>query len=76
MSKYFLQRIKNIPTTANNSNNNNSSRLIQQTKTPVKSEAGITLSDDELLTGALQFEQTREFKKAEEEAKKARGRQN
>jgi len=73
MSSYFFQRIKNLPATANNSNTNNLSRLIQQTKPTVKSEPVTILSDDELLAGALQFEQTPQFKQAEEEAKKARG---
>ncbi len=73
MSNYFFQRIKNLPTTANNSNNN-ASRLIQHPKTTVKSEAVITISDDELLDSVLKFEQTSQFKKAEEEAKKARGK--
>ncbi len=71
MSSYFFQRIKNLPTTANNSNN--VSRSPQQTKTIVKSDAVVTLSDDELLTSALQFEKSTQFKQAEEEAKKARG---
>ena len=72
MSNYFFKRIKNLPTTANNSNSN-ASRLIQQPKTTVKPEAIITISDDELLDSTLQFEQTPQFKQAEEEAKKARG---
>jgi hypothetical protein len=70
MSSYFFQRIKNLPTTANNSNN---SRLIQQTKQLIKSEDKQSLSDDELLTSALKFEQTSQFKQAEEQAKKAKG---
>jgi hypothetical protein len=72
MSSYFFQRIKNLPTTANS--NNNAPRSTQQTKTIVKSDAVVTLSDDELLTSALQFEKSAQFKQAEEEAKKARGR--
>ncbi len=72
MSSYFFQRIKNLPTTANNSNN--VSRSPQQTKAIVKSDAVVILSDDELLASALQFEKSVQFKQAEEEAKKARGR--
>jgi hypothetical protein len=71
MSNYFFQRIKNLPTPVNNNIN---SRLTQQTKTSIKPEITTILSDDELLASALQFEQTPQFKQAEEEAKKARGR--
>ena len=74
MSSYFFQRIKNLPTaTTNNNRNSNVSPVTPHSKTPVKLEPTITISDDELLNGALTFEQTPEFKKAEEEAKKARG---
>jgi len=71
MSNYFFQRIKNLPTSTNST-----SRLVQppkKTTTTVKPEATITISDDELLDSALKFEQTPQFKKAEEEARKARG---
>jgi hypothetical protein len=76
MSNYFFQRIKNLPTSTNST-----SRLVQPPKktttttttTTVKTEATITISDDELLDSALKFEQTPQFKKAEEEARKARG---
>lgn len=71
MSSYFFQRIKNLPTST--TNNNRNSNVTPHPKTPVKLEPTITISDDELLNGALEFEQTSEFKKAEEEAKKARG---
>jgi len=64
MSNYFFQRIKNLPTTANNTNSNNSSRLTQVTKTNVKSEPVPVLSDDELLAAALQLDQAEEAKKA------------
>lgn len=71
MSNYFFQRIKNIPITTNS---NNSSPVKQQVKTPVKSDNDTTtLSDDELLASVLDFEQTPQFKKAEEESKKAKG---
>ncbi len=70
MSGYFFQRIKNLPTTANNSN---TSRLIQPTKPIIKSEEIHILSDDELLTSVLEFEQTPQFKQAEEQAKKVKG---
>jgi hypothetical protein len=70
MSKYFFHRIKNLPTSVNSSNNNNSSRLVQP---KVKSDEVITISDDELLDSVLKFEQTPQFKRAEEDAKKARG---
>ncbi len=73
MSNYFFKRIKNLPIS---NNSNNSSRIIQQTKTNVKSEDITTLSDDELLSSVLEFEQTPQFKQAEEEAKKARGEHN
>ncbi|CAF0839892.1 unnamed protein product [Rotaria sordida] len=71
MSNYFFQRIKNLPTTANNSNNNNS-RLIQQTKTTINTELTPSMSDDELLTSALKFEQTLQNKQAEENVTKAK----
>ncbi|UJR28955.1 hypothetical protein I4U23_010172 [Adineta vaga] len=82
MSSYFFQRIKNLSATTNNSNtkNNDIPRYLQQTlptatttKKPVIVEE---LSDDELLTSALKFEQTPEFKQfiqAEEQTKKTSG---
>lgn len=74
MSSYFFQRIKNLPTTdTNNNRNSHVSPVIPHPKTPVKLEPTITISDDELLDGALKFEQTPEFKKAEAEAKKVKG---
>ncbi|CAF3660792.1 unnamed protein product [Rotaria socialis] len=71
MSSYFFQRIKNLPTTANNSNSNDS-RLMSNAKTTIKTEVTPSVSDDELLTSALQFEQTPQYKQAEEHARRAR----
>jgi hypothetical protein len=71
MSNYFFKRIKNLPTTT--SNNNHFSGATPQIQTIVKTIPGDGLSDDELLANALKFEQTTEFKQAEEEAKQARG---
>ena len=70
MSGYFWQRIKNIPMTANNSN---TSRVVQPTRPITKSENIHALSDDELLTSVLEFEQTPQFKQAEEQAQKVKG---
>ncbi|CAF4773373.1 unnamed protein product [Rotaria sp. Silwood1] len=71
MSNYFFQRIKNLPTTANTSNSNNS-RLIQQTQPTKKTELTPSVSDDELLTSALKFEQALQKKQTEENTKKTR----
>lgn len=72
MSGYFYQRIKNLPTTANNSNTNYS-RFIQEKKPTIKTEVMSNISDDELLESAFKFEQTSEYKQAEEKAKKEKG---
>lgn len=73
MSDYFFKRIRNLPTTPTNNRNSNVSQVKPNSKTPVKLEPTITISDDELLDSTLKFEQTPQFKQAEEEAKKARG---
>jgi len=61
MSNYFFKRISNLPMTNKSS-----------TSTTTTSTVTSALTDDELLAGALEFEQTDEFRHAEEEAKKAR----
>ncbi|CAF2520548.1 unnamed protein product [Rotaria sp. Silwood2] len=71
MSSYFFQRIKNLPTTGNNNISNNS-RFIQQSKTTIKTELTPSVSDDELLTSALKFEQALQNKQVEENTKKTR----
>ena len=73
MSNYFFKRIKNLPTTPTNNRNSNVSPVTPHSKTPVKLGPTITISDDELLESAVKFEQSPQFKQAEEEAKKARG---
>ena len=67
MSNYFFQRIKNLPTTENNSKINNS-KFIQQSRT------NLDVSDDELLTSALKFEQTLQYKQIEDDAEKVKGK--
>ncbi|CAF1228145.1 unnamed protein product [Adineta ricciae] len=76
MSSYFFQRIKNVAASANSSTM--VPRYMQQRETTngettKKPEVVQELSDDELLTSVLKFEQTPEFKqivKIEEQAKK------
>lgn len=67
MSHYFFKRIKNVPTSSTTNGTTTRSLLTSQP------QAIPSMSDEDLLAGALQFEQTDEFKQAEEQAKKARG---
>ncbi|CAF3705736.1 unnamed protein product [Adineta steineri] len=65
MSKYFYDRIKNLPATANNSNNKNNNtldRFLKPVTTTTKKVENIPdITDDELLTSVLQFEKSPEF---------------
>lgn len=70
MSSYFFKRIKNLPVTTNS---NNPPIVVHPTKPTVKPDDETALSDDELLASVLQFEQTPQFRRAEQGAKKAKG---
>lgn len=73
MSKYFYERIKNLPTAATNSSV--PTRLTSQTKSAPKVITVDDIDDDELLASTIKFEQSTEYKKAEEEVKKTRNSQ-
>ena len=68
MSNYFFERIKNLPAATNNSHV--PIRLTSQTKPTTKVATIEDIDDDELLASTIQFEQSTEYKKAEEDAAK------
>ena len=65
MSDYFFHRVKKIPVSDNNQHNHSISSTSPDI-VPI-------LSDDELLSGALEFEKSEEFKKAQEDTTKLKG---